>query len=177
LKNQKVVIKMKKWSKFVENTKNPVYVVGIVACLNKKKQFLLVKRSKTDKLKPGYWEWPGGHIDPEDASIEAGAARELEEEANLKCHPDEIKFLGYQEIKRPQVEDKNIEITVKRYYFLATEWGNEPKIVPNPVSGILEHDDIKWATREEIKSIDNTEIPDYLLDKALKIAGFEVQDD
>lgn len=168
---------MNKWSKFVKESGNPIYTVGIVACLNDKGQFLIVKRSKTDEIKPGYWEWPGGHLDDEDNSVEDGAVRELEEEANLKCDPEKVQFLGYQEIKRPQVEDKNIEITVKRHYFLATEWENEPKIVPNPESGVLEHDDLKWATRKEINSIKNTEIPDYLLVKALKIAGFEVEDD
>ena len=162
---------MKKWNKFVENTKNITYTVGIVACLNKEGKFLIVKRSKTDNVKPGYWEWPGGHVDPEDNSIEQGASRELQEEANVFCPVEDLQYLGFQEVRRPQVEDNSVEAIVKRYFFLATEWKNEAKIVPNPVSGVLEHDDLKWATREEINSIENTEIPDYLLVKALKMAG------
>ena len=37
----------------------------------------------------------------------------------------------------------------------------------------IEHDDWKWATIEDIKDIENTEIPIYLLEKALKLAGFD----
>ena len=39
--------------------------------------------------------------------------------------------------------------------------------IPNPESGEIEHDMYRWASLEEIKQLDNTEIPDYLLEKAL----------
>ena len=52
---------------------------------------------------------------------------------------------------------------------MALEWENEAKIAPNPESGILEHDDLRWSTKEGIESITNTQIPIYLVDKALKI--------
>ena len=35
---------------------------------NEEGKFLIVQRSHKDKLKPGYWEFPGGHIDDEDES-------------------------------------------------------------------------------------------------------------
>lgn len=157
--------------------KEIIYVVGIVACLNEKREFLLVKRSATDTVKPGFWEFPGGHIDPEDKSIAFGAARELLEEANLSCNVEDLVFLGHQTITRPTVEDPTVQAVIKRHYFLATEWENEAKIIPNPVTGILEHDDIMWATIDEIKTLENTTIPDYLLAKALKIVGYGIKND
>ena len=168
---------MKKWSKFVENVTSVTYVVGVVACLNNDREFLIVKRSSTDPVKPGYWEWPGGHTDKEDNSIEDAAARELEEEANVHVDASSLKFLGYEEETRNSVENPNIQVNVQKHYFLALKWEKEAKIVQNPHSGIWEHDDLKWATKEEIGSIDNSTIPNYLLTKALKIAGFETKND
>ena len=40
----------------------------------------------------------------------------------------------------------------------------------NPKTGEIEHDGSKWATIEEIKDIADTEIPIYLLEKALEIS-------
>jgi len=40
---------------------------------------------------------------------------------------------------------------------------------PNPKTDEIEHDDYKWATINEIKDIDDTEIPIYLLEKALEM--------
>ena len=41
---------------------------------------------------------------------------------------------------------------------------------PNPKTNEIEHDDYKWVTIEEIKDIANTEIPIYLLEKALDMS-------
>jgi hypothetical protein len=40
---------------------------------------------------------------------------------------------------------------------------------PNPKTDEIEHDDYKWATINDIKDIDDTEIPIYLLEKALEM--------
>ena len=57
----------------------------------------------------------------------------------------------------------------KKYYYLAFSWQGEVKIdIPNPKTGVIEHDDYKWATIKEIKGLDNTEIPIYLLEEALE---------
>ena len=98
---------------------------------------------------------PGCHIDEEDNSIEAGAIRELEEEANLSCKISDLKYLD-----KPS---KN------KYYYLTTNWTGEVNVnKPNPHTGDIEHDDYKWVTIEEIKDIDNTKIPIYLLEKAME---------
>ena len=45
--------------------------------------------------------------------------------------------------------------------------------VPNPKTGLIEHDDYKWASFTDIKDIDNSEIPIYLLEKALEMSKNE----
>ena len=147
----------KKWLKFL--TEGELKTVGIVVCLNDKQQFLIIRRSNIDS-RAGQWTMPGGHIDEEDDSIEAGAIRELEEEANLSCDISDLKYLD-----KPS---KN------KYYYLTTNWTGDVNVnKPNPHPGEVEHDDYKWVTIEEIKDIDNTKIPIYLLEKALEMSKNE----
>ena len=57
---------------------------------------------------------------------------------------------------------------------MTQKWtGNINVEKPNPHTGEVEHDDWKWATIEEIKEIENTEIPIYLLEKAVEKAKNE----
>ena len=129
--------------------------VGIVACLNDEEQFLILRRSPLDD-RAGQWTMPGGHIDREDGSIEAGTVRELREEANLTCKISDLTYLG-----SPKE---------KKYYFLTLKWSGDVNVdKPNPKTDEIEHDDYKWATIKEIKDIDDTNIPIYLLEKALEI--------
>ena len=145
---------MKTWNRFL--AENDTKTSGIVVCLNDKQQFLIIRRSDIDDRK-GQWTMPGGHIDDEDRSIEAGSVRELEEEANLVCKVSDLTYLGE---PKPQ-----------KYVFLTQKWSGEVNVdKPNPESGKIEHDDWKWATIEDIKEMDNTEIPIYLLEKALEIS-------
>ena len=54
---------------------------------------------------------------------------------------------------------------------MTQKWTGEVDVdKPNPKTGEIEHDDYRWATIEEIKDIDNTEIPIYLLEKAIEMA-------
>ena len=53
---------------------------------------------------------------------------------------------------------------------MTLEWSGDVDVdKPNPESGEIEHDDYKWATIDDIKTIDDTFIPIYLLEKALEI--------
>tara|TARA_R110002020_G_scaffold136666_1_gene305065 strand:- start:31 stop:483 length:453 start_codon:yes stop_codon:yes gene_type:complete len=142
------------WKKFL--TEGELKTVGIVVCLNDEQQFLIIRRSSIDD-RSGKWTMPGGHIDDKDSSIETGALRELEEEANLICTVGDLEYLG--------------EEGQGKHYFLAQKWsGNVDVNKPNPETDEIEHDDYKWATIEEIKDIDDTEIPIYLLEKALDMS-------
>lgn len=146
-----------KWDKFL--TEGELKTVGIVACLDDKQRFLIIRRSNMDE-RHGSWTIPGGHIDDEDRSIEAGAVRELDEETNLLCDTSDLVYIG--------------EPKPKKHYFLTLKWSGSVNInKPNPKTNKIEHDDWKWASIEEIKQIANTEIPIYLLEKALKVAGFD----
>lgn len=51
---------------------------------------LLTKRTETLKSHPGQVAFPGGRVDPEDASIEAAAMREADEEIGLKAEFIEV---------------------------------------------------------------------------------------
>jgi 8-oxo-dGTP pyrophosphatase MutT (NUDIX family) len=145
-----------KWNSFL--FEGELKTVGIIACLDDQQRFLILRRSNIDS-RGGQWTIPGGHIDEDDRSIESGAVRELDEETNLLCDTSDLIYLG--------------EPKPKKYYFLTRKWTGTVKVSkPNPVTGEIEHDDWKWATIDEIKEIDNTEFPIYLLEKALKIAGF-----
>ena len=147
----------RKWNKFL--TEGERKEVGIVVCLNDKQQFLIIRRSDIDD-RAGQWTMPGGHIDDEDKSIEAGAVRELEEEANLSCDVSDLQFLGK--------KGKN------KHYFFTQKWSGSVNVdKPNPKTKEIEHDAYKWSTIEEIKDIADTKIPIYLLEKALKLAGFD----
>ena len=145
------------WNKFL--VEGELKTVGIVACLNAEQQFLIIRRSNIDD-RAGQWTMPGGHIDDEDKSIEAGAVRELEEEANLSCDIKDLRFLGK--------KNKN------KHYFLTQKWSGDVNVdKPNPKTKEIEHDAYKWVTIEEIKDIADTKIPIYLLEKALEMSKNE----
>jgi len=146
-----------KWKSFL--TEGELKTVGIVVCLNAEQQFLIIRRSDVDS-RAGQWTIPGGHIEEEDGSIERGAVRELEEEAALTCSVDDLEYLG-----RP---------SQNKYYFLTQKWTGEVNVDnPNPKTGEIEHDDYKWATIDDIKDIEDTKIPIYLLEKALEMSKNE----
>jgi len=148
-----------KWRKYLTEKEGNLQIAGIVVCLDNKQRFLIIRRSNIDQ-RAGMWTIPGGHIDESDRSIESGAVRELDEETNLLVNTSDLVYLGQ---PKPQ-----------KYYFLTQKWlGNVKVDKPNPVTNKVEHDDWKWATINQIKDIDNSEIPIYLLEKALKIAGFD----
>mgnify|MGYP001211546807 CR=1 FL=1 len=148
---------MNKWNKFL--TEGELKTVGIVACLNDKQQFLVIRRSDIDD-RAGQWTMPGGHIDDKDISIEAGAARELNEEAGLSCNISDLKYLG-----TPKPD---------KFVFLTQKWTGEVNVdKPNPKTGEIEHDAYKWLTIHEIKELADNKIPIYLLEKALEIAKNE----
>ena len=132
---------------------------AIAICIDKNERFLVIRRSNIDK-RAGQWTIPGGHVDSEDASIEAAAARELEEETGIVASAQNMLYLG--------------EPKPGKYYFLAKSWsGKVDVLIPNPETGLIEHDDWKWASIEEIKDLANSEIPIYLLEKALEMSKNE----
>jgi 8-oxo-dGTP pyrophosphatase MutT (NUDIX family) len=143
-----------KWNDFL--SEDELKSVGIIVCFSENDDILILRRSNIDS-RSGQWTVPGGHIDEEDASIEAGAIRELEEETGLTCQKKDLVYLG--------------DPKPKKYYFYTKEWSGDINIsIPNPKTGEIEHDDYKWASINDIKDIANSEIPIYLLEKALDMS-------
>ena len=138
-----------KWKQYL--SEGELSAVGIVVCLDENDRFLIIRRSNIDH-REGQWTIPGGHIDEDDRSIESGAVRELDEETDLLCNTRDLIYLGE---PKPQ-----------KYYFLTTKWIG----TVNPHTGLNEHDDYRWTTIEQIKEIANSEIPIYLLEKALEMS-------
>ena len=148
---------LSKWNSFLSEGR--LRAAGIVVCIDEDEQILLVRRL-TDDERNGQWTIPGGHIEDEDTSIEEGAVRELFEEANLTCSVADLMFLG-----EPKPE---------KYYFWTTKWSGDVNVdKPNPKTGEIEHDAYKWATINDIKDIEDSEIPIYLLEKALEMSKNE----
>ena len=145
---------MNEWNKFL--TESELKTVGVVACLNDKQQFLALRRSDIDD-REGEWTLPGGHVDDKDGSVEAGAVRELKEEAGLTCKVADLVYLG-----EPKPE---------KHYFLTQKWTGDVNVDrPNPETDEIEHDAYRWLTIEDIKELENSKIPNYLLEKALEIS-------
>jgi len=146
-----------KWKEFI--AEGELKTVGIIICINNKDEFLIIRRSGIDK-RAGQWTMPGGHVDDEDGGIEQGAIRELEEETGLSCDISDLVYLG--------------EPRLNKHYYMTQKWTGSVNVdKPNPHTGEVEHDDWRWAPIEEIKEIENTEIPIYLLEKAVEKAKNE----
>jgi len=143
-----------KWKKLVDNEK--LSTVASVICSDEDK-ILVLLRSETDSFAPLHWDLPGGHVDDSDASIEAGAIRELAEEAGLIANLDDLRY----------VTKKRFNNTNK-YFFIISEWDGAVKLIKNPKTGILEHIEYKWLTISEIKELEKSIIPAYLLKKGLE---------
>ena len=142
------------WNKFLnENKKKDI---ASVVCINDKQQILILRRSKTDKHRPLHWDLPGGHVDPSDNSLEDGAVRELQEEAGIEASIGDLIF----------IESRNLKKST-RHTFVTTKWTGKVKLKPNPKTDIIEHDEYKWLTIDEIKSLEQSIIPNYILSKAL----------
>jgi 8-oxo-dGTP pyrophosphatase MutT (NUDIX family) len=88
-------------------------------------EVLLLKRAETAKFMPGVWVFPGGAVDPEDGTNDAGyracAVRELEEEAGIALAPEEELVLFSRWIT-PEVVSRRFDA----WFFLALAPAHTP---------------------------------------------------
>ena len=127
--------------------------IVLTGILKDNDEFLVVRRSKTDKLYPDAWEFPGGHLE-QGETLKEGLRRELYEE------------IGF---------DKDFEPTITHYY---DEVKNKNgKIIYNLEIDFLinvdkslvnvklsdEHYDYKWITK------DSKLLDDFIRDKLKNI--------
>lgn len=151
---------MKKWYKFISETKKKRKTIGCIICIDTKSRVLIIKRSADEDTNQGYWDLPGGHIDEEDQSIELGALRELEEETGLKVSEKVLIYVD-------KIESKDAD----KYFYTTTQWSGTVNFKKNPKTGIIEHTESKWVTIKDIKDDKSLELrtfPVYLLDRALE---------
>lgn len=107
---------------------------------------LLLQRAPTDSL-PHFWEGPGGGVDPQDASILAGAAREVFEESGLRVARF-VDLIAVNEWTRLKPDKLHV---VGKFNFLVEVDGQatgEPMQVKLEET---EHQAFAWATEEEVR--------------------------
>ena len=121
-----------------------------------KDRILIIRRSKTDDWKPGWWDTPGGHIEDGEIPVEA-ATREADEESGLTVR------------NLVQVETKHFSDTIK-HFFTTRDYDGVVYFRKNPETGFIEHDDYRWVTFEQLKDIQKSIIPLSVVKRALHLA-------
>jgi len=111
-------------------SKLPSSIIAKAVVLGEKGTLLLLRRSPTDKNRPGEWDFPGGYLEPGE-EITAGVRREILEEAGLK-----VKVLSDQLIYAATFAYPQLSAT--RLLFQAKYEGGEVKLS-------FEHDSYKWV--------------------------------
>lgn len=121
--------------------KAEIIVTGILKCDD---LFLIVRRSKNDDFYPGFWEFPGGHLEDGETLNEA-LKRELEEEIGYTLDSIPIITNYFDEVKT--FENKlvhNLEID-----FIITVDKTKLNIKLSN-----EHSEYKWVKKDS-KYLDN----------------------
>ncbi len=129
--------------------------VGSCIIVDNKDRVLILLRGSTDPWKPGWWDLPGGHLDGDEMPME-GAAREAEEEAGLTVR--NLQKVGIKPIGR-----------MVKYFFVTRDYDGSVSLKPNPKTGIVEHDEYKWATIEELAHFRKSLVPVNMVRKALSL--------
>ncbi len=124
--------------------KIPAYV-GII--LKKDNQVLLVKRTNTDWAS-GYWNFPGGLLEENEALINA-AIREAQEEIGVTLNAQDMKLVQVLHVRKSETNTKDIF----GFGFLTEKWHGTP-INNEP----HRHSEIGW--------FDLDSLPDKLTDHA-----------
>ncbi|NGN94326.1 NUDIX domain-containing protein [Nocardioides sp. KC13] len=62
---------------------------------------LLQERDEHPTIAPEKWSFCGGHLEPGEDPL-SGAARELEEETEVRLAPETLELVGVQELRHPE---------------------------------------------------------------------------
>ena len=111
-------------------------IVAKALVRNSEGLYLVLYRSNTHPLFPGHIDFPGGEVESEEIP-EVAVAREIQEETGLSVNPNKLKKLfakQYQQTTHMLFEAKLAEPDAK----VALSW---------------EHEDYRWITPEELKSL------------------------
>lgn len=113
-----------------------VKLVAKAVILNEAGEVLLLRRSQTDLLRPGDWDFPGGGIEPGE-ELTAGVIREVAEEASLRVEFTDL-VLVYMATEPWGPSDES----VNRALFAARLTSKQP------VQLSFEHDEFRWVDIE-----------------------------
>jgi bis(5'-nucleosidyl)-tetraphosphatase len=91
------------------------------------------------------WDFPKGSVDPGE-DPEAAAARELKEEAGIET----FTWLAHRAYHETGVYGRH---KVARYYLAQVPLEAAVKILPNPVTGIIEHHGFRWCKYAEAREL------------------------
>lgn len=111
-----------------------VIVVALKAIIVHNNKVLIIKRSKTDPMIPGIWEFVGGKLEFGE-NLEDGLKREILEETGLKVTIEKMLFATtFQTHEYRQV------VIITYLCFSNTK----------EIQLSFEHDDYKWAGKKEL---------------------------
>lgn len=116
------------------------FKVAQKAVIKQGDSYLIVKRSLSDNLSPGYWEFPGGKLEAGEEPSK-GLEREVLEETGLQVRSRNPVFV---------FSESNIG-----YNIVFIIW--EVELISGEVELSSDHSDFKWATREEILKLPKAE--------------------
>lgn len=109
-------------------------VVAIILYIPTSQKYLIVRRN-SEQSGAGYWEFPGGKVEP-DETPEVALQREIAEELQVDIDRQKLQFLFQ---NHHQYQNKNIDISFYLY-----ELSQEIKLV------LVDHDDFKWCDKERL---------------------------
>jgi len=144
---------LKEWRYFMTERNNRE--VGSCIIVDNKDRVLVLMRGVTDPWKPGWWDLPGGHLDGNESPME-GAIRETAEECGLtvrNLQKVEMKPMG----------------RVLKYFFVTRDYDGSISLRPNPETDIIEHDEYRWMSVEELSQIRKSIVPILIIRRALSI--------
>jgi 8-oxo-dGTP diphosphatase len=98
-------------------------------------KILILRRSSSDKRRPGQWDVPGGHLDPGELLVGA-AARELQEESGLALEPRSLRLVY-------AISGRRGDINAVWLFFAGQLSSNETIKLSD------EHSEYKWVNLEQ----------------------------
>lgn len=90
--------------------------VAVAIIINQNNEILCLQRSETSKSWQGYWNFPGGGVEPGERP-ELAAQRELQEEAGITTELEDLYKLGYTETKHLNIN-----------FYIANRYSGQVKI-------------------------------------------------
>jgi mutator protein MutT len=123
-------------------------VVAAVICDNEGR--ILIAQRNLKKSQGGLWEFPGGKIEPNETKEEA-IVREIKEEMDI-----DIKVEKYIDEKIFNYPDKDINLIALKC-----------KKINGDIK-VLEHEDIKWVSKEELRKFEFAPADGFIVDAIQK---------